>query len=153
MGIFNSNSKDSKSSDTAPGDKAKGTVAGLFNSIKGINRTDGVTPIGLIGRNLKREKPGFTPNSSYVTSLGSNDNDNWYGALLEAHPDYTGNSGWYQYGKSTSKNKNLSTSDKFNASTSYPNFAKDLPDEDGVYSTRDYYLLFNDTSTDYFKHG
>jgi len=154
MSIFNSNSKDPNSSDEAPGDKAKGTISGLFNSIKGINRTDGITPIGIIGRDLKRQKPGFTPNSSYVTGT-TNDNDSWYGALLEAHPDYTGNSGYYLYGSTkNTKNKTiLSTSDRFNSSTSYPNFAKDLPDPDGVYSTRDYYLLFNDTGTDYFKHG
>ena len=151
MSIFNSNSKDSKTSDAAPGDKAKGTVAGLFNSIDGVNRTNGITPIGLIGRNKKREKPGFTPNSSYVS--GTNTNDSWYGALLEAHPDYDGKSAYYLYRTTTSKNKDLSTAEKFNASTKYPNFAKDLPDPDGVYSTRDYYLLFNDTSTDYFKHG
>jgi len=153
MSIFNNNSKDSTSSDMTPGDKAKGTISGLFNSIKGINRTDGITPIGIVGRNLKREKPGFTPNSSYVSGM-ANDNDSWYGALLEAHPDYTGNSGYYLYGSKKGSNKKiLSTSDRFNSSTSYPNFAKDLPDPDGVYSTRDYYLLFNDTSTDYFKHG
>ena len=154
MSIFNSNSKDSKTSDSAPGDKAKGTIAGLFNSIKGVSRTDGITPIGIVGRNLKREKPGFTPNSSYVTGI-TNDNDSWYGALLEAHPDYTGNSAYYLYGSNKNKkSKNIvSTADKFNASNKYPNFAKDLPDPDGIYSTRDYYLLFNDTSTDYFKHG
>ena len=154
MSIFKKDSKDSNSSDKTPGDKAKGTIAGLFNSIAGINRTDGITPIGIIGRDLKRGKPGFTPNSSYVTGT-INDNDSWYGALLEAHPDYTGNSAYYLYGSKKNKNKKniLSTADKFNASNKYPNFAKDLPDPDGIYSTRDHYLLFNDTSTDYFKHG
>ena len=151
--MFNKNSKDSKSSDDAPGDKAKGTIAGLLNSVKGINRTDGKSPIGLIGRGGKPERPGFTPNSSYVT--GSKDpNDSWYGSLLESHPDYTGNSGYYLYNKNKNiKTKDLSTADKFNASKDYLNFGKDLPDPDGVYSTRDHYLLFNDTSTDYFKHG
>jgi hypothetical protein len=153
MSIFNINSKNSNISDIVPGDKAKGTITGIFNSITGINRTDGITPIGIVGRNLKREKPGFTPNSSYVSG-NKNDNDSWYGALLEAHPDYTGNSSYYLYGSNIKRNKNIiSTADKFNASSQYPNFAKDLPDSDGVYSTRDYYLLFNDTSTDYFKHG
>jgi len=150
--------KDAESDDDKPGlfDKVKGSIGGLLNAVNGISRTDGVSPIGIIGRNGKREKPGFTPNSAYVVSgLGSNDNDSWYGALLEAHPDYNGESGYYLYGSKKNKEKKdiLSTSDRFNASNKYPNFAKDLPDPDGIYSTRDHYLLFNDTSTDYFKHG
>ena len=150
--------KDSESDDDKPGlfDKVKGSIGGLLNAVNGISRTNGVSPIGIIGRNGKREKPGFTPNSAYVVSgLGLNDNDSWYGALLEAHPDYNGESGYYLYGSKKNKEKKdiLSTSDRFNASNKYPNFAKDLPDPDGIYSTRDHYLLFNDTGTDYFKHG
>jgi hypothetical protein len=146
-------SKNDSSDSNVPGDKAKETLSSVFNSIKGINRTNGGAPIGLIDRNLKRGKPGFTPNSSYVTSIGTNDNDSWYGALLESHPDYDGNSGWYTYKTTTSDPKDLSTKQRFDGSNKYPNFAKDLPSKDTYYSTRDHYLLFNDTSTDYFKHG
>lgn len=133
-------------------DKAKGTIAGVFNSIAGINRTNGVSPIGLIDRNGVRQPPGFTPNSNYVTSVSTSDNDTWYGALLQSHPDYTGNSGWYQY-KGTTTTKDLSTSDRFDRSKTLPNFKDDIPDPYTRLSTRDYHLLFNDSSTDYFKHG
>jgi hypothetical protein len=115
------------------GSSAKTTIAGLFNSIAGINKTDGITPISLIGRGGNREKPGFTPNESYNT-LGKD----WFGDLLESHPDYSGKK------KSI---KDLSTEDRFNLS-------KDFPKTEGEpYSTRDWHLIFNDTSMDYFKHG
>lgn len=133
------------------GDKAKGTIAGVLNSVDGIHRTEAGSPIGLVDSNGKKQPPGFTPNSSYVGAI--NDNDSWYGALLETHPDYTGNSGWYTYRKGQLKSKDLTTTDRFDQSKVYPNFKDDNPDPYDYYSTRDHYLLFNDTSTDYFKHG
>lgn len=151
MSFFNKD-KSEGSNDTTSADKAKGTIAGVFNSIAGVNRTNGASPIGLIDRNGKRQPPGFTPNSNYVTSIATSDNDSWYGALLQTHPDYTGNSGWFQY-QTPGTTKNLSTSDRFDRSKSFPNFKDDLPDPYTRLSTRDYHLLFNDTSTDYFKHG
>ena len=116
------------------GTSAKTTIAGLFNSIAGIKKTDGITPISLIGRGGNREKPGFTPNESYNTLL----DNNWFGQLLESHPDYKGKK---------KSSKDLSTEDRFNLS-------KDFPKAEGEpYSTRDWHLIFNDTSMDYFKHG
>ena len=126
--------KDNDTDSGSRGSSAKNTIAGIFNSIKGINRTDGVTPISLIGRGGNREKPGFTPNESYNTLL----DNNWFGQLLDSHPDYSGKK---------KSNKDLSTEDRFNLS-------KDFPKTEGEpYSTRDWHLIFNDTSMDYFKHG
>lgn len=117
------------------GSNAKATIAGLFNSIAGINKTDGITPISILGRGGNREKPGFTPNESYNTMLSSD----WFGDLLESHPDHKR--------KKNSVSKDLSTEDRFNLS-------KDFPKTEGEpYSTRDWHLIFNDTSMDYFKHG
>ncbi len=152
MSIFNKDNTGSND-DNSSADKAKGTIAGLFNSIKGINRTNGGSPIGLIDRNGKRQPPGFTPNSSFVTSISTSDNDTWYGALLQTHPDYTGNSGWYQYQSNVGEKKDLSTSERFDKSKSLPNFKDEVPDAYTKLSTRDHYLLFNDSSADYFKHG
>ena len=47
--------KDSESDDDKPGlfDKVKGSIGGLLNAVNGISRTDGVSPIGIIGRNGK----------------------------------------------------------------------------------------------------
>jgi hypothetical protein len=142
MGIFNSDSNNSQTSV----DKATGTIAGVFNSIKGINRTDSITPIALVGRNGDREKPGFTPNESYTTL---DKNDNWFGNLLDTHPDFNGKSSRVLYPRSKSQLnfKELSTSDRFDLS-------KDFPKVEGEpYSTRDWHVIFNDTSMDYFKHG
>jgi len=149
MSIFN---QDNNTKDNSI-DKAKGTIAGLFNSSKGLNRTINGSPIGLTDRNDKRQAPGFTPNSAYVTGNSTSDNDTWYGALLQAHPDYTGVSGYYQYGGSNTNKQDLSTSERFDKSKIYPNFKDETKDPYQRYSTRDYYLLFNDSSTDYFKHG
>ena len=107
-------------------DKAQGTVAGIFDSIAGLSKTDGISPIGLIGRNATKERPGFSPPE-----------EDWYGNLLEAHPDYVGEK----------KLKGISTKDRFDISLGLGDTSIDY------YSTRDQYLLFNDSSTDYFKHG
>lgn len=137
--------------------KARFSVSSLFDSINGVNRTEGsstffTSPIGLVNRNGFKQSPGFTPNDAYVSNSSDNDNDYWYGALLQTHPDYTGNSGWYNYFNSP-QFEGLSTSDRFDKSLSFPNFKDDVPDPARFYSTRDNYLLFNDSSTDYFKHG
>ena len=126
-------SKESKRS------SVKTTIAGIFNAIAGIRKTDGLSPIALIGRGGKREKPGFTPNESYNTMLSQD----WFGDLLESHPDYKRG----LFGKKKSSSKDLSTEDRFNLS-------KDFPRTEGdPYSTRDWHLIFNDTSMDYFRHG
>lgn len=149
MSIFKKDSTDSNSSSSA--DIAKSTIAGLFSSISGLNRTKGVSPISLVGRNGERESPGFTPNESYVSNLGNkskaagHSSDTWFGVLLTNHPDYSGDI--------DSKFKSLSTNERFEQSKVYPNFKDDLKDPYQYYSTRDYYNLFNDASTDYFKHG
>ena len=149
MSIFKKDSTDSNSSGATDG--AKGTIAGLFSSISGLNRTKGVSPISLVGRNGERESPGFTPNESYVSNLGNkskaagHSSDTWFGVLLTNHPDYSGDI--------DSKFKSLSTNERFEQSKVYPNFKDNLKDPYQYYTTRDYYNLFNDASTDYFKHG
>lgn len=151
MSIFK---KDNVGSDEASSiDKAKGTIAGVFNSIKGVNRTNGGSPIGLVDRDGKRQPPGFTPNSYFSTAVATSDNDTWYGSLLQAHPDYTGNSGWYQYPSNVGEKIDLTTSERFDKSKSLPNFKDEQVDASVRLSTRDNFLLFNDSSTDYFKHG
>jgi hypothetical protein len=112
----------------------KKTIAGVFGSISGIQKTDGLSPISLVGRGGKREIPGFTPNEAYNT----NKTTDWYGNLLDSHPDYKGKN---------KAGKDLSTEDRFNLSKVFPR------SEDEPYSTRDWHLIFNDTSMDYFKHG
>jgi hypothetical protein len=149
MNIFNKDSVGSKT--TSAIDSAKGTVTGLVSSINGISKTNGISPISLVGRSGERESPGFTPNESYVTSLGNKSkaagysNDTWFGVLLSNHPDYAG--------ENTTNSKPLSTSERFDKSKSYPNFKDNSPDPYRYYSTRDYYYLFNDVGADYFKHG
>ena len=149
MNIFKKDS--TGSDDSSASDKAKGTIAGLFGSINGLNRTNGVSPMSLTGRGGKRESPGFTPNESYVSTLGNKSkaagysNDTWFGVLLTNHPDYSSTD--------DSGSKSLSSNERFEQSKVYPNFKDNLPDPYQYYSTRDYYNLFNDVSTDYFKHG
>jgi hypothetical protein len=149
MNIFKKDSTGSDSSGST--DKAKGTIAGLFGSINGLNRTKGVSPMSLIGRGGQRESPGFTPNESYASTLGNKSkaagysNDTWFGVLLTNHPDYSSTD--------DSGSKSLSSNERFEQSKVYPNFKDSLPDPYQYYSTRDYYNLFNDVSTDYFKHG
>ena len=113
---------------------ASATISGIFNAIAGIRKTDGLSPIALIGRGGNREKPGFTPNEAYNTMLSSD----WFGDLLKSHPDYKGKNNNF---------KDLSTEDRFNLSKEFPKV------EGEPYSTRDWHLIFNDTSMDYFKHG
>ncbi len=148
MGIFSSNEKE--------GSKISGAVnslTALTTSINGVSRTENGSPIGLVGRNRQREIPGFTPNELYdggiipkkQNSKAGYSNDSWFGVLLKNHPDYSGDL--------DPNFKSISTSDRFDGSKSYPNFKDNTPDPSRFYSTRDYYLLFNDTSTDYFKHG
>ncbi len=148
MGIFSSNEKE--------GSKISGAVnaiTALQSSIQGVSRTENGSPIGLVGRNRQREVPGFTPNELYdggiipkkQNSKAGYSNDSWFGVLLSNHPDFSG--------ELVPGVQSLSTSDRFDGSKSYPNFKDDLPDPSRQYSTRDHYLLFNDTSTDYFKHG
>lgn len=133
MSIFNKNSK----SDANSGDKStppnsgtdKKTLGDSIKSLfdKGNSRTENGSPVGIVDDTGKKNKPGFLPNSSY--------GDDWVGNLLDAHPKSL----------NSSKLKTISTSDRFNESR---NRTADEP-----YSTRDYYLLFNDPTTDYFKHG
>ena len=113
----------------------------------GIKRTDGLTtntPVSLVGivdASGKRNQPGFTPQDSYnyvmapgaLPALPTAIPNGWYGNLLDSHIDSV----------NFNKRKVKDTAEKFNESNSF------LDD----YSTRDRYLLFNDTSTDYFKHG
>ncbi len=129
------------------------TINNVLVSIGGINRTNGISPIGLIGRSDKREPAGFTPDVLFAPAEIVDNNDSWYGALLEAHPDYNGMSSQYLYGTKNTEKNDLSTSERLDQSKSYPNFRDDLPDSSNFFTTRDYYLLFNDRSTDYFRHG
>jgi hypothetical protein len=121
MSLFNNDSGDDSNTSV---DKAKGTLAGVFNSIAGVNKTDGTSALGIIGRNARREIPGFTPNEAYGTSLSGG---GWFGDLLAVHPDFSGDSNF----------KDLSASERFNRSKDFPNFKDNLPDSDQYFSTRD----------------
>ena len=129
------------------------SLQGQFLTLaNGIKRTDALTtttPVSLVGivdSSGKRNQPGFTPQDSYnyimapgaLPALPTAMPTSWYGNLLDSHPDY----------KSKNKSgKDLSTEDRFNLSKDFPK------SEDEPYSTRDWHLIFNDTSLDYFKHG
>lgn len=137
--------------------KAKGTVSEVKNSVSGISRTDNGSPIGLVGRFEKKQPPGFTPNEYYnsngvdLLKLDSskssiNISSSWYGVLLDKHPDFSGIGASEKYVK-------LGTSDRFDQSKDFPNYKDNIPDPYRYVSTRDSYLMFNDLSTDYFKHG
>jgi hypothetical protein len=111
----------------------------------GIKRTDGtsttapVSLIGIVDSNNVRNKPGFTPNDSFNVINGSVQPTfgsaplGWYGNLLDSHIDSV----------KFKTRKTISTEDKFRESK---NFTDDK-------STRDRYLIFNDSSQDYFRHG
>lgn len=119
---------------------ALNTIYAIQSSIGYISKTSGITPISLIGRNGQREIPGFTPNEAYIYQPSDSIND-WFGNLLDKHLLVDG-----QY-------RSLSTNERFEKSTDLGNLIDTTSDQYQYYSTRDHYLLFNDTSTDYFKHG
>ena len=127
-------------------DQATGTITGVKNSVKGINRTDGISPLGLIGRDGVKNPPGFLP----VGDL-KKDNSYWYGNLLESHPDYSGDSVKAQWLIDTKDRFDLFHYNDDNYSDGTTSASN--PNPYRAYSTRDNYLLFNDSSTDYFKHG
>ena len=85
---------------------ASATISSIFGAIAGIRKTDGLSPIALVGRGGKREIPGFTPNEAYNT----NKTTDWYGNLLDSHPDYKGKN---------KADKDLSTEDRFNLSKDF----------------------------------
>ena len=128
--------------------KASSLQDAIGSVANGNARTDAKSPIGLVGRSGIRYSPGFTPNDFYnVGNQTANispgySNDSWYGVLLDKHPDYSGEfNNNYQY---------LSTSDRFDATTGSIKYKIDY----GVpLSTRDNYLIFGDSSSDYFRHG
>jgi hypothetical protein len=118
-----------------------------FSSLSdGIKRTDSssttapVSLIGLVDDNGVRQKPGFTPNSAFnhtvlpsaQPSFPTAVPDGWYGILLDSHIDSV----------NFKNRKVIETEDKFRESKSF------LEDK----STRDRYLIFNDSSQDYFRH-
>lgn len=128
------------------GKKLSGAAESIKNVFTGINRTDkSYSPIGLVAKDGTRYQPGFTPNSFYdntplerTNKKGGVTSDSWYGHLLDVHPLST----------SDVKMTDLSTIDRFERS-------KNLGDKSftGPYSTRDYQIIFGDTSMDYFRYG
>ena len=111
--------------------------------IPGANRTstsDTRTNVSLMGivdsKDGKRKKPGFTPDSAYSVGDFIKAPNGWYGNLLDSHIDNI----------NFSKRNLDDTNTKFEESKSKPEIGDN-------YSTRDYYLIFNDSSQDYFKHG
>lgn len=129
--------------DTEDGTSLESEFSTLSNGIKRTETFDTRSPVSLIGivdSTGKKNKPGFTPLDSYNFIIGSVQPGipseiptSWYGNLLDSHI----NSVNYKF---TNKK---STSDKFDESKSTV---------DG-YSTRDRYILSNDASQDYFRHG
>jgi hypothetical protein len=130
--------------DNVGGTSLEGQFLTLANGIKRTQSTTTKGPVSLIGivdSKGVRNKPGFTPDDSYNYVMGPAPfppipnaiPDGWYGNLLDSHIDSV------NFKNRTIKN----TNEKFDESKSTI---------DG-YSTRDRYLLFNDSSQDYFRHG
>jgi len=76
-----------------------------------------------------------TPNTVNQLKIGEYEYVDWMGQLIKPGANST----------------ILNTDERFSESKGLPKTSKDL--KSSPYSTRDYYLLFNDTRTDYFKHG
>ena len=76
-----------------------------------------------------------TPSTVNEIKLGEYEYVDWMGQLIKPGANST----------------ILDTSERFNESKKLPKTKNDL--KTSPYSTRDYYLLFNDTKTDYFRHG
>lgn len=102
---------------------------------------------------------GSTPKSTEQYASGNTDTTNPENNL-EATPDTVNQLkiGEYEYvdwlGQLIKPGANstiLDTDERFNESKNLPKNSRDL--KSSPYSTRDHYLLFNDTRTDYFKHG
>jgi hypothetical protein len=124
---------------------------------------------GILGRQFRLSKPwpqslpnskGFLPPSD-ISPTGVNDPNidssklgkikDWRGNLLDVDP----NSDNYLKGFKTSD-----LIEKFELSSIFPKTDSELNMSNGIisndfspYSIRDIYKIFNDTSTDYFKHG
>lgn len=81
------------------------------------------------------DKLNATPNTVNQIKIGEYEYVDWMGQLIKPGANST----------------ILDTTDRFNESKKIPKTSKDL--KSSPYSTRDHYLLFNDTRTDYFKHG
>lgn len=109
--------------------KLETNLKNIFDFGDKIHKTDGISPIGLVGKGGKIQKPGFTPNESYLDrSKIEFGDDSWYGVILKNH-----------------LLKILKTTeDRFKRSI-------DIGEEN--LSMRDHYILFSDSATDYFKHG
>ena len=116
----------------------------LANGVKrteSLNSQSPVSLVGIVDANGKRNQPGFTPNDSYNYVMAPSAfppippaiPTSWYGNLLDSHIDSI------NYSNRVTKE----THEKFDETKS---------NVDG-YSTRDTYLLFNDSSQDYFRHG
>ena len=128
-------------------DKAKATAEGL-KSQYGIGQ-DGITwpqtryePVtGAGGLNLypKHKTRGFLPPANLQpildneTKFGEYTYKDWRGHMLPLNESI------------------LSTKDKFEEGINIPKNTDELVDF--PYSTRDNYLIFDDNSTDYFRHG
>jgi len=102
---------------------------------------------------------GITPKSTEQYASGDTDSVNPENKL-EATPSTVNQIkvGEYEYVdwlgqliKPGANSTSLDTDERFNESKNLPKKPSDL--KSSPYSTRDYYLLFNDTRTDYFKHG
>ena len=129
--------------DTEQETSLQGQFLTLANGIKRTESFDTQSPasfIGIVDSSGKKNQPGFTPQDSYNYVMGSVKAGipgaiptSWYGNLLDSHIDSVN----FKF------RKTKSTSEKFDESKSTV----------GGYSTRDRYILFNDSSTDYFKHG
>ena len=129
--------------DTKEETSLQGDFLTLANGIKRTESFDTRSPVSLVGivdSSGKKNKPGFTPLDSYNYVMGpvkpgipSAIPTSWYGNLLDSHIDSVN----FKF------RKIKSTNEKFEESKSTA---------DG-YSTRDHYILSNDASQDYFRHG
>lgn len=127
-GIFEDNSlqndlTNTKNEDTKKPEKSAG----------GYRKSDGLSLIGLMGKNNVKYSPGFTPDELYKAEKGSSTPNGWYGQLLNGHVS-----------KLDKTLTEISTSRKFE--TQKESWIIPI-------SKRDTLLKFNDTSSDYLLHN
>ena len=109
------------------------TPENIAKAAGGYQKTNGLSLIGLMGKNNVKYSPGFTPDELYAVEDKGTAPNGWYGHLLKGHM--------------SNKDNNLTdidTSRRFDAQ---------IDDNIMPISIRDYLLKFNDTSSDYLRHN
>ena len=114
-------------------DKSTALVYGMPSTTIEKNAYDEILPLEKIPP-LSQEGPEGENGKSKTFKYGNYEYKDWRGQQLNPAKDLSG--------------KDV---DKFSKSKNIPKAKEDLIDS--PYSTRDFYSIFNDNATDYFKHG